>query len=117
MTFDEWWKQIKPAECDEVKPYFEEAWQTAFRDGYEKGVAAFHEAVALEREACARLASDHECGGEDDFVCQHQNCGLCIAGAIRLRSNAGVQRRPAPMQREPQDGLGPSAATTCSASP
>ena len=29
MTFDEWWKQIKPAECDEVKPYFEEAWQTA----------------------------------------------------------------------------------------
>lgn len=87
MTFDEWWKQIKPAECDEVKPYFDDAWQTAFRDGYEKGVAAFHEAVALEREACARLASDHECGGEDDFVCQHQNCGLCIAGAIRLRSN------------------------------
>ena len=37
MTFDEWWKQIKPAECDEVKPYFEEAWQTAFRDGYERG--------------------------------------------------------------------------------
>lgn len=34
-----------------------------------------------------------------------------------LPANAGVQRRPAPMQREPQDGLGPSAATTCSASP
>ena len=43
-------------------------------------------AVAVEREACARLASDHECGGEDDFICQHQNCGMCIAGAIRLRS-------------------------------
>ena len=39
----------------------------------------------------------------------------CSCG--RLTHNAGVQRRPAPMQREPQDGLGPSAATTCSASP
>ena len=29
MTFDEWWKQMKPAECDEVKPYFEEAWRVA----------------------------------------------------------------------------------------
>ncbi len=29
MNFDEWWKQIKPAECEEVKPYFEEAWQAA----------------------------------------------------------------------------------------
>ena len=27
MTFDEWWKQTKPAECDELKPYFEEAWE------------------------------------------------------------------------------------------
>ena len=29
MTFDEWWKQIKPAECDELKPYFEECWENA----------------------------------------------------------------------------------------
>jgi len=50
MIFSEWWKKMKPAECDEVKPYFEEAWQTAFCDGYEKGVAAFHEAVKLERD-------------------------------------------------------------------
>jgi hypothetical protein len=29
MTFDEWWKQMKPAECDEVKEYFEECWSVA----------------------------------------------------------------------------------------
>jgi hypothetical protein len=27
----------------------------AFQDGYEKGVAAFNEAVLIEREACAKL--------------------------------------------------------------
>ena len=26
MTFDEWWKQMKPAECDELKEYFVECW-------------------------------------------------------------------------------------------
>lgn len=44
---------MKPAECDEFKPYFEESWQLGFKDGYEKGVAAFHEAVKIEREKCA----------------------------------------------------------------
>jgi len=43
--------------------------------------------VSEEREACAQIAMDHECGGEEDVVCQGQNCGLCIAGAIRMRSN------------------------------
>jgi hypothetical protein len=27
----------------------------AFQDGYEKGIAAFNEAVSLEREACAKV--------------------------------------------------------------
>lgn len=46
--------------------------------------AVLVEAVAAaERERCAKLADDHECGGEDDFMCQHQNCGMCIAGLIR----------------------------------
>ena len=83
MTFDEWWKQIKPAECDEVKPYFEEAWQTAFRDGYEKGVAAFHVAVAMEREACADVCEAEGDGHRDGFG---QHC----AAVIRMRSNADV---------------------------
>ena len=32
----------------------------AFQDGYEKGVAAFNEAVELEREACAKLCMETE---------------------------------------------------------
>ena len=31
----------------------------AFQDGYEKGVAAFNEAVELEREACAKVCESH----------------------------------------------------------
>lgn len=27
FDFDAWWKEMKPAECDEFKPYFEESWQ------------------------------------------------------------------------------------------
>jgi hypothetical protein len=30
----------------------------AFQDGYEKGVAAFNEAVELEREACAKACEN-----------------------------------------------------------
>ena len=37
FDFDAWWKEMKPAECDELKPYFEESWQLGFKDGYEKG--------------------------------------------------------------------------------
>ncbi len=33
MTFEEWWKLLKPAECDEVKPQFEECWQQAYQAG------------------------------------------------------------------------------------
>ena len=28
MNFEAWWKKMKPAECDEVKQYFEECWNT-----------------------------------------------------------------------------------------
>ena len=58
MTFDEWWKVMKPAECDEVKEYFVEAYQIGFNQGYGKGVAAFHEAVKLERKTCAELCDE-----------------------------------------------------------
>ena len=30
-----------------------------FKDGYEKGIAAFNEAVELEREACAKVCESH----------------------------------------------------------
>ena len=42
MTFNEWWKQSKPAECDELKIYFREAWQLS---------------KAAEREACAKVCA------------------------------------------------------------
>jgi hypothetical protein len=32
MTFDEWWKEMKPAECDEMKPVFEQCWNTAVEE-------------------------------------------------------------------------------------
>ena len=35
MTFEAWWKLLKPAECDEVKPQFEECWQQAYAAGRE----------------------------------------------------------------------------------
>ena len=59
FDFDAWWKGMKPAECDEFKPYFEESWQLGFKDGYEKGVAAFHEAVKIEREKYAYRDGRH----------------------------------------------------------
>ena len=32
MKFDDWWKQTKPAECDELKEYFLESRNTAAAD-------------------------------------------------------------------------------------
>ena len=32
----------------------------AFQDGYEKGIAAFNEAVNLEREACAKACEQEQ---------------------------------------------------------
>ena len=44
----------------------------AFQDGYEKGIAAFDEAVSLEREACEK-------------VCEHQPHWVACVAAIRAR--------------------------------
>lgn len=33
MTFDEWWKVMKPAECDELKEYFVEAYLAGYQQG------------------------------------------------------------------------------------
>jgi hypothetical protein len=107
MTFDEWWKQMKPAECDEVKPYFEEAWQIAFRDGYEKGVAAFHEAVEIEREECAKLAEGATAYTQFQTV-EHYKIAAAIAAGIRMRSNAKVMgAKPIGEASRSTDGLAP----------
>ena len=49
----------------------------AFQDGYEKGVAAFNEAVELERETCAKV-----CEAQDEYGWQQ------YADAIRARGEA-----------------------------
>jgi len=33
MTFKEWWKLLKPAECDEVQLQFEDCWIHAYQAG------------------------------------------------------------------------------------
>lgn len=37
----------------------------AFQNGYEKGIAAFNEAVSLEREACAKIIQTHLDANDD----------------------------------------------------
>jgi len=32
MTFEEWWKQLHPAEVDELKPVFDDCWKQAKRE-------------------------------------------------------------------------------------
>lgn len=46
MTFDEWWKLSKPAECDEVKMQFEECWRLAHQAGRE----------SMREEVCSLFA-------------------------------------------------------------
>lgn len=69
MTFDEWWKQTKPAECDELKPYFEEAWEIS---------------AATEREACADVAGFAE-RWIGDWIARYGN--RSVSDAIRERPN------------------------------
>jgi hypothetical protein len=53
----------------------------AFQNGYEKGVAAFNEAVLLEREACAKVVEDSPSYDWHKFACE-------TAFAIRARGQA-----------------------------
>lgn len=82
MTFDEWWKKMKPAECDELKPYFEEAW----------GVSATE-----EREALAQFANIEAMKQHDMDVAQNPKAAVMhspdvakwrkMVAMIRMRSN------------------------------
>ena len=51
MNFETWWGEMKPAECDEVKEYFLEAWEVsaqAERELLEKDAAVW-------RSECEKL--------------------------------------------------------------
>ncbi len=61
--------------------------------GYSKGRRAANatmvgKAMAFARgemrEESAKVAAAHECGREDDIICQHYNCADLIAAAIRV---------------------------------
>ena len=56
----------------------------AFQNGYEKGIAAFDEAVSLEREACAKVCED------DSSTAVEWSWEACVgayfARAIRART-------------------------------
>lgn len=41
------------------------------------------EAHSEGMEEAAKVSDDHECGDEDDMICQGQNCGPIIAAVIR----------------------------------
>ena len=49
-----------------------DCWQTAYAAGR-----------ADQRERDAGVAMEHECGFDDDIVCNHLNCGMLISAAIR----------------------------------
>jgi hypothetical protein len=52
----------------------------AFKDGYEKGIAAFNEAVLIEREACAKVCEEHL-----DGLSMIGGAFVTCASAIRAR--------------------------------
>jgi hypothetical protein len=55
----------------------------AFQNGYEKGVAAFNEAVLIEREACAKACEEHL-----DGLSMIGGAFVTCASAIRARGEA-----------------------------
>ena len=57
----------------------------AFQNGYEKGVAAFTEAVNLEREACAKVVQIH-LEASDDL--RTKNTLASVLDYIKLRGEA-----------------------------
>jgi hypothetical protein len=58
-----------------------------FKDGYEKGVAAFAEAVLIEREACAKIAEKQRYAMFISLTSHPAQNGTAvgIANAIRAR--------------------------------
>ena len=61
--------------------------EKAFQNGYEKGIAAFNDAVLLEREACAKLC---EQSAQNYYPVIPEASGACthLAAAIRARGQA-----------------------------
>ena len=50
MTFDDWWKQMKPAECDELKAVFVECWTHARQEALEEAAKVCTDHIAWLRQ-------------------------------------------------------------------
>lgn len=65
MTFEDWWKQIKAAECDEVKDEFEDCWREAMNHSMDEISDLRHQNDELKKNDCFpqahRLALELEC--------------------------------------------------------
>ena len=63
--------------------------ERAFQNGYEKGIAAFNDAVLLEREACAKVCEDSKAPSDWNLVAVlWKECRNKLAAAIRARGQA-----------------------------
>ena len=74
---------------------FCEGVKCGFREGYEKGASAFHDAVKTEREACAKVCEgtmdEAVLGGSDDYNTGREMGATVCANRIRMRSNAALR--------------------------
>ena len=86
MTFDDWWKQTKPAECDELKAYFLESWNTSAAQYTADLDRLVEAAVGAENIACQRLCEKLGMATNGMYERNHK-CAM----AIKARRDA---RRP-----------------------
>jgi len=80
-------KEIAEVNIDIVETFAKLVAEKAFQNGYEKGIAAFNDAVFLEREACAKLC---EQSAQNYYPVIPEASGACthLAAAIRARGQA-----------------------------
>jgi len=65
MTFNEWWKLPKPAECDEVKQYFEECWRISHDAALERAAEICDRAEIFAWEQWIATGNQHNEGARD----------------------------------------------------
>jgi hypothetical protein len=77
-----------PVTMEQIEAFYKLATAKAFQDGYEKGVAAFNEAVLIEREACANVADKISDKYGWTYFGNEVDTADEIAAAIRARGEA-----------------------------
>ena len=65
----------------------EECFQSQPAGNKQEWLIWFNEMRADVLRHAAEMADEHECGGEDDIICQGQNCGMLIGAVIRAEAD------------------------------